>query len=88
MRFTIRLKDDDYVDLEFDYRRGELYIHSPLPNLTRKQLTKLATTLGWKIHLKITDEIYLPYYYIDNDDSNFNRLLTVCKALSWVISNK
>lgn len=88
MRFTIRLKDDDYVDLEFDYRRGELCIHSPLPNITRKQLTKLASTLGWKIHLKITDEIYLPSNYNENNDSNFNRLLTVCKSLSWVVSNK
>ena len=88
MRFTDRLENDNYLDLEFDLKSGTLYIHSPIPELSNKEIYKLATVLGYKIHLTITNEVILPRNYKQQSMSNYNRLLIVCKMLEMVITHK
>lgn len=88
MRFTVRLENDNYLDLEFDLKSGTLYIHSPIPEVSNKEICKLATVLGYKIHLTITNEIILPRNYKQQSMSNYNRLLIVCKMLEMVITDK
>lgn len=88
MRFTIRLENDNYLDLEFRLDTGTLYIHSPIPEITKDEIHKLATVLGYKIHLVITNEVILPKDYKRKKMSNFHRLLIVCKMLEMTITDK
>lgn len=88
MRFTIRLENDNYLDLEFRLDTGTLYIHSPIPEITSKQLYKLASILGYKIHLVITGDVILPRNYKQQKMNNFHRLLIVCKMLEMTITDK
>lgn len=88
MRFTIRLENDNYLDLEFRLDTGTLYIHSPIPEITKDEIHKLATVLGYKIYLVITNEVILPKDYKQQKMNNFHRLLIVCKMLEMVITDK
>lgn len=88
MRFTVRLENDSYLDLEFRLDTGTLYIHSPIPEITKDEIHKLATVLGYKIHLVITNEVILPKDYKQKKMSNYARLLIVCKMLEMVITDK
>lgn len=88
MRFTVRLENDNYLDLEFDLKSGTLYIHSPIPEITKDEIHKLATVLGYKIHLIITNEVVLPRAYKRKSMSNYSRLLIVCKMLEMIITDK
>jgi hypothetical protein len=88
LRFTVRLENDNYLDLEFDLKSGTLYIHSPIPEITKGEIHKLATVLGYKIHLIITNEVILPRTYKRKSMSNYSRLLIVCKMLEMIITDK
>lgn len=88
MRFTVRLENDNYLDLEFRLDTETLYIHSPIPEISDKEIHKLATVLGYKIHLVITNEVILPRNYKRKSMSNYSRLLIVCKMLEMVITDK
>lgn len=88
MRFTVRLENDNYLDLEFRLDTETLYIHSPIPEITKDEIHKLAEILGYKIHLVITDEEILPKNYKRKSMSNYSRLLIVCKMLGMVITDK
>lgn len=88
MRFTVRLENDNYLDLEFRLDTETLYIHSPIPEITKDEIHKLAAILGYKIHLVITGEIILPKDYKRKKMSNYTRLLIICKMLEMVITDK
>ena len=88
MRFTVRLENDNYLDLEFRLDTGTLYIHSPIPEITKDEINKLAAILGYKIHLVITNEVILPKSYKRKSMSNYSRLLVVCKMLEMIITDK
>ena len=87
MRFTVRLENDNYLDLEFRLDTGTLYIHSPIPEITKDEIHELAAILGCKIHLVITGEVILPRNYKRKPMSNYSRLLIVCKMLEMVITD-
>lgn len=88
MRFTVRLENDNYLDLEFRLDTGTLYIHSPIPEITKDEIHELAAILGYKIHLVITGEVILPKDYKRKKMSNYTRLLVICKMLEMVITDK
>lgn len=88
MRFTVRLENDNYLDLEFDLKSGTLYIHSPIPEITKDEIHKLAAILGYKIHLVITNEVVLPKDYTRKKMSNYSRLQIVCKMLEMIVTDK
>lgn len=90
MRFTVRLQDDRYLDMEFSSKKGILYIHSPVPHLTKYQLGELANILGWKIILKMTDEEIVPLDIKDTleNTSDYYRLCIVFKMLSMVVADR
>lgn len=88
MRFTVRLENDNYLDLEFRLDTETLCIHSPIPEITKDEIHKLAAILGYKIHLVITNEVVLPKDYKRKKMSNYSRLQIVCKMLEMIVTDK
>lgn len=60
MQLTIRTKDDFYIDLNIDIANRTLVFTSPIPNISTKQLMKLADDFHWTLILPITGEKIIP----------------------------
>lgn len=66
MRFTVRLKNDHYVDMDIDVSNRILTLISPIPNISEEDLLELSDTYHYHIRLPITEEIINP----DTDQLN------------------
>ena len=60
MQLTIRTKDDFYIDLNIDIANRIIVFISPIPNISTKQLMKLADDFHWTLILPITGEQIIP----------------------------
>lgn len=61
MQFTIKLKNDRYLDLLLLPSKRILVILSPIPDLTEEQLKDLVATFNYKVALPLTDILLEPY---------------------------
>lgn len=60
MQLTIRTKDEFYIDLNIDIANRTVVFTSPIPNISTKQLMKLADDFHWTLVLPITGEEIIP----------------------------
>lgn len=60
MQLTIRTKDDFYIDLNIDIANRTAVFMSPIPNISAKQLMRLADDFHWTLILPITGEEIIP----------------------------
>ena len=60
MQFTIKLKNDRYLDLLLLPSKRVLVILSPIPDLTEEQLTDLVAAFGYSVALPLTDTMFEP----------------------------
>lgn len=60
MQLTIRTKNDFYIDLNIDITNRHVIFMSPIPNISTKQLMKLADDFHWTLILPITGEEIIP----------------------------
>ena len=60
MQLTIRTKNDFYIDLNIDIANRIAVFMSPIPNISTKQLMKLADDFHWTLILPITGEKIIP----------------------------
>lgn len=58
MEFTIKLKNDRYLDLVLFPSKHILVINSPIPDLDKSDLEDLVAAFGYKIALPLTGEMY------------------------------
>lgn len=58
MEFTIKLKNDRYLDLVLFPSKRILVINSPIPDLDKSDLEDLVAAFGYKIALSLTSEMY------------------------------
>ena len=80
MKCTLRLKDDRYIDIEIDRDTKTLIFYSPIPEITRDDLTQLSDESGYTIILTITREVIQP-----SIEPNFEQDYTLMEALSLLI---
>lgn len=80
MKCTLRLKDDRYIDVEIDRDTKTLTFYSPIPEITRDDLTQLSDESGYTIILTITQEVIQP-----SIEPNFEQDYTLMEALSLLI---
>ena len=70
MRLTLRLQDDNYLDVDVNIEKRELTLISPVPNITAEQLCKLADQTHYTINLLITEERIRP----DSNKPDFDEI--------------
>lgn len=75
MQFTIKLKDDRYLDLLLLPSKRILVIMSPIPNLTETQLTDLVAAFGYTIILPLTSIKYEPDIESNDIKEKYNKSL-------------
>lgn len=62
MQITIRTTEDFYIDLNIDISSRTIVFMSPIPNISTKQLMKLADDFHWTLILPIIGEKITPDY--------------------------
>ena len=67
MQLTIRTKDGFYIDLNIDIANRIVVFMSPIPNISTKQLMKLADDFHWTLILPITGEKIVPDFNKPSD---------------------
>lgn len=92
MQLTIRTKDDFYIDLDVNIANRTVVFMSPIPNISTKQLMKLADDFHWTLILPITGEKIIPddlkpsdkeietYYTVTTTEALAN-ILSVCNLI-------
>ena len=92
MRLTLRLQNDNYLDVNVNIEKRELTLLSPAPDITLEQLMKLSDELHYKINLYITDETITPdidnlsfeeteKYYQSDTETALTLLLGFCNCV-------
>lgn len=92
MQLTMRLDNDNYLDVHIDFETRELTLLSPIPDITLNELMKIADEMHYKINLLITEEqiqpesIYVPpeeieKYYTYNTKDALALLLGFCNTV-------
>lgn len=92
MQLTLRLEDDNYLDLNIDISKREIYFLSPIPNLSLERLMELSDQLHWSIVLPITEQIIEPEvtnlpteeikeYYTPDTETAITLLLGLCNMM-------
>lgn len=92
MQLTMRLNNDNYLDVQINFETRELTLLSPIPDITLNELMQLADEMHYKINLLITNEqiqpdsMYLPpkdierYYTCDTKEA-LTLLLGFCNTV-------
>ena len=87
MQITIRTKDDFYIDLNIDIANRIAVFMSPIPNISTKQLMKLADDFHWTLILPITGEEIIPEVSKPSDkEIDDYYTITTIDALSNILS--
>lgn len=87
MQLTIRTKDDFYIDLNIDIANRIIVFMSPIPNISTKQLMKLADDFHWTLILPITGEKIIPDFNKPSDkEIDGDYTVTTTDALANILS--
>lgn len=84
MQFTIKLKDDRYLDLLLIPSKQTLVILSPIPDLTKEQLTDLVVAFGYTIILPLTGVEYEPDLKTPEIKEKYNKTLNEFYTMSTI----
>lgn len=84
MQFTIKLKNDRYLDLLLLPSKRLLVILSPIPDLTEEQLTDLVAAFGYSVALPLTDTVFEPDLKNEEVKQQYENILNDCFNLDTV----
>lgn len=58
MRLTLRVENDNYLDVEIIPQKNLIVIHSPIPEIDEETFMDIAKMGNYNIYLPITDTLY------------------------------
>ena len=81
MRLTLRVKENNYIDIDIDFNNRYLVFLSGVPDTELEDLMQLADDFNFKILFPITDEQITP----DKDNPIINEV-SVIEALQMLLA--
>lgn len=86
MRLTLRLSNDNYIDVGLDIAKRQLILLSPVPEITESQLLQLSDDYHFEIILPLTGTLIEPDTANLSEDEIKNYTVDTDEALAAVLT--
>lgn len=81
MRLTLRLVNEQYLDIYIDIHERKLLFINAIPDISRNDLQELANKYYFKLYLPITEEVIEPVLIPKPKDLSTKKLLATLLTL-------